>query len=472
MRYFISFLLFFSANSKAQLQPKDENEFVIPKEGFIVKNKIGKAIAGISFARNWKDIKAKDFILNDNEIATGDNGVACLQTASEHTILMLPFARIKPKIMPAKEGSVLDLQLYSGSIIIYVPPGSTSSTLVGHSTMTSKDGHFYAINDRKINKYVFGVLTEEAEIGNKKLLKDQTVGMTTREYMLSSDVEKQKVRKVSWRLQKAAKRIMDQCKANKIDFKQMKEEAKRLYALLNVTEVDRSQQQNMDYTPVFDFPEHYTRTKLSTGFAYTSSSYALSEDTAESIETSFALGSYTAYGKYERIFDFANTLTPMGWNFQAELGIKDSSSLANAAGATRNFLMGLTFGPSFEINESTYISWLFEYEQNDYLDAANSTANSIVIGKGSVISSLYTLDKTFEYGLNQLHGTLFYKSNFMTPSYGSAYTGTSSLGLKLTYGSVFGGLSYFGLYESESFFNVSDTRTDNILSFGVSYSKL
>lgn len=453
----------------AQLQPKEE-VIVIPKESFYVKNKIGKAITGISFARNWKNIKAKDIIENDNEIATGADGIACLETDSKHVLLMLPFARIRPKITKTKEGDFLDLQLFSGSIITYVPPNAKSSLMIGHSKLTTEDGKFYAINDRKLNKYVIGVLTEQGEVTNPQQLKDQSLGLTTREYLISSDIKKQKIRKISWRLQKAARRMMEQCRANKINFKKMKEEAKRLYALLNVAEIDRTQQQNMDYTPVYDFPEHYTQKKFSSGFSYTNSSYALSEDTAGDIESSFGLASYGVYGRIERIFDFANTLTAMGWNTQAEFGLKDSSSLANAAGSTRNFLISLTFGPSFEINETTYFSWLLEYEQNDYLDTSNSTTGSYVINKGSVVSSIYALDKTFEFGLKQLHTHLFYKGNFMAPSYGGLYTGTSSLGLKLTYGSIFGGVSYFGLYESESFFNVSDTRTDNILSFGLGYT--
>jgi hypothetical protein len=456
--------------NKKDIKKKQEAVVVIPKNKFYVKNKIGKAITGISFARNWKDIDSKHFIENDNEIATGDDGIACLATNSDHNFLLLPFARVRAKILKEEKGSKLNLQLYSGSAIVYVPPGSTSKLQIAHSKMDSDEGYFYAINDRKINKYVLGVLTEEVEVTNKVVLKEDSLGMTTREYLTSSDLKEQKVRKISWKLQKAAKKLMDQCRKNKIDFKKMKEQAKRIYALLNVSEVDKSQQQNMEYKPVYDFPEHYRQSKVTTGFGYTGSSYSLSSETADEVDNAIALTSYVGYGRYEKIFDFANTITPMGFNIQADFAIKDSSSIKNAAGSTRNFLIGLTFGPVFEITETAYFSYLLEYDQNDFLNTNTSTANSYVITKGSVLSTTYALDKTFEMGLKQLHAQLFYRSNFSAPSFSDLYTGTSSLGLKFSYGSVFGGISYFGHYETETFTNVEDTRTDTTLTGGISYA--
>lgn len=455
---------------KQDLKEKQEAKVVITANKFLVKDKIGKAISGISFARNWKDLNQNDLIENDNEIATGEDGIACLSTKSNHNILLLPFARVRTKILEEKETTNLELQVFSGSVLVYVPPSGTSELQIGHSRMNSDDGYFYAINDRKINKYVLGVLTEEVQISNKVILGEDKIGMTTREYMTSGDLPKQKIRKVSWRLQKAAKKLMDQCRKNKIDFKKVKEEAKRIYALLNVTDVDRTQQQNMEYKPVYDFPEHFRKSRVTTGFGYTGSSYSLSDDTAEEVDSAVSLTSYVAYGRFERIFDFANTLTPMGFNFQADIAIKDSSSIKNAAGTTRNFLIGLTFGPSFEISETTYFSYLLEYDQNDYFNTTSSTTNSYVISKGSVLSTTYALDKTFEFGLRQLHTQLYYRSNFSTPSFGSLYTGSSSLGMKFSFGSIFGGISYFGHYESESFTNVEDTRTDTTLTGGISYA--
>lgn len=459
-----------NVDAMKRLQQQKEADVVIPKESFYVKNKIGKAIWGISFARNWKNLKTKEMVPNDNEIATGEDGVACLTTKTNHEVLLLPFARVRPKVLEKDGKGYLDVHLYSGTALIYSPPNAKSQLQIGHSRMKTDEGYFYLINDRKINKHVFGVLTEEGEIGNQRILQDSTVGLTTREYVLSSEIKEQKVRKISWRLQKAAKKLIDQCRKNKINFKKMKEEAKRIYALLNVTEVDTTQQQNMNYKPVYDFPEHYRKSRISTGFAMTGSTYSLTSEDAEALDSNISLNAFTASGRIEKIFDFANTFTPIGINTQVDFALKDSSSIKNAAGTTRNYLFGFAIGPSFEINETTYFSFLFEYDQNDFLNIKTSTANSYTMSKGSVLSNVYALDKTFEFGLTQLHTHLFYKASFSTPSFSDLYTGTSSLGMRLTYGSLLGGLSYFANYELESFSSVEDTRTDVILGGGLIYS--
>ena len=485
--YLIIFLLIFSSALNARSKKKDKmidkilinqksieslntNNVSIPQNKIYVKNKIGKTISGVSFARNWRDINDRDLITNDHEIATGNDGIACLATSSDHNILLLPFARVRAKIITDKKTPKLKLRLFSGSALIYVPPNGISNIHIGHSLMDSENGYFYAVNDRKINKYVMGVLTDEVDISNKQIIGDQTINMTTREYVTSGDLPKQKIRKISWQLQKAAKNLMDQCRKNQIDFQKVKKDAKRIYALLNLAKADPTQQQNMKYQPVYDFPEHYLKSRLTTGFGYTGSNYSLGSDSASMVNATVSVDSYLAYARYEKIFDIKNPIASTGLKIESEITLKDSSSIINASGSTKNYLIGFTIGPSFEISETTYFSYLFKYNENDYFNTKTSDSKNYNIDKGSVLSTTYALDKTFELGLNQLHAQVYYSSNLTIPNFSDLYTSNSSLGIRLIYGSIFGGLSYFGQYVSESFTNLEDTRNDTTFSTGLSYT--
>lgn len=475
----ILLMIIFSTKLSAELNVQEPNQIEDSEttkqkikdkkldESFLVIDKIGKNISGLSFARNWKDLNSKSIVPSHHEIATGVDGFSCLKTNSAHAILLLPFSRVKPTISIEKGKPHLEMQVYSGSALIYSPPDTTTHTKLGRAEMKTTNGTFYAINDRKIGKSIFGVLTEESEISHKKLLGDETsIGLTTREYIVSSDIQKQKIRKISWKLQKAAGRMLDQCREGKVNFKEIKKDARRLYALLNVAGLDFNKRQNQEYVPEFDFPRKYQKRKIGIGGTYGSSTLNITSESGDD-STNLTTSSYAFGGEIEKIFNYKNTWNPIGIHLNAGFEIKNSSSSTSGIESTNNTLINFETGPAFGINESSYLSILLSYHQDDYLNTNTTNINGFE--KGSVISTKYMLDKIFNFGLDELHAKVFYQTNLSTPSFSDVYTTSSNLGLVLDYGNIFAETRYRFKYESESYFNVSDTRTDVKMSGALIY---